>query len=154
MKKKEPVWGLVILALLLRLLFVFGYPQYPPFLGDDAGYDNVAWNLANGRGFVADIISPEGTVTYEPLIANGPTYPLFLAAVYRVFGHAITAVRVVQAILGAVTIFFVFRIAQRAFGERVACLSAALVAVHPALTFYTGMLLSETVFTFLNSEVL
>lgn len=132
-------WLTVIIAVVLRLAFVLGYEQVPPFRGDDAGYDSVGWNLANGKGLV---------IKDEPLIAFGPVYPVFLGTLYFLFGHSLMAVRAIQAILGTLTVLLVFRISAIAFGGRIASVSALLAAIHPALIIYTGMLLSETLFAF------
>lgn len=143
------LWLLFIIALALRLGFVLFYEQYPLFLGDDAGYDSVALNLANGRGFVQQTVDPLTGAVFEPVIAFGPTYPTFLALIYLLFGHSVMAVRVTQALLGTVSVIIVFRVARTAFDERVALLAGALTAIHPALIIYSGMLLMETLFAFL-----
>jgi len=143
------LWQLVILALVLRLGFVLGYEQYPLFLGDDAGYDDVGQNLANGRGFVLQTGDPVNGFVYEPMVGYGPTYPTFLGLTYFLFGHSVTAVRVIQALLGAATVIVMFLIACAVFGEQVARISGFLTAIHPALISYSGMLLTETLFTFL-----
>ncbi len=143
------LWQLVILALVLRLGFVLGYEQYPLFLGDDGGYDNVGQNLANGRGFVYQTGDPVNGFVYEPMVGPGPTYPTFLGLTYFLFGHSVTAVRVIQALLGAATVIVMFLIACAVFGEQVARISGFLTAIHPALISYSGMLLTETLFAFL-----
>ena len=45
-------------------------------------------------------------------ISVGPTYPVFLAAVYSVFGHDVAAVRIVQALLSAVLVLVIWQVAQ------------------------------------------
>ncbi len=142
-------WLLFIIALALRLAFVLFYEQFPPFLGDDAGYDSTALNLANGRGFVQQSVDSVTGAVFEPVIAFGPTYPIFLALIYLLFGHSVMVVRVTQALLGTVIVIIVFRVARTAFDERVALMAGALTAVHPALITYTGMLVMETLFAFL-----
>ena len=143
------LWQLVILALVLRLGFVLGYEQYPLFLGDDGSYDNVGQNLANGRGFVWQTGDPVNGFVYEPMVGPGPTYPIFLGLTYFLFGHSVTAVRVIQALLGGATVILMFLIAGAVFGEQVARISGFLTAIHPALISYSGMLLTETLFAFL-----
>jgi len=139
-------WGLAVLALVLRLTFVLAYEQYPAFLADDRGYDDVAVNLAAGKGFVAQAESgKEGTV-HEPVVAFGPVYPAFLALIYALFGHSTEAVRLIQAILGAVTVLVVYYVAAEAFDEQVAHWAGLFAAVHPALIIYSGMLITETLF--------
>lgn len=141
-------WLLFLVALVVRLAFVLFYEQFPALQADDAIYDSVAVDLASGRGFIERTVSSTGVVD-EPLIRIGPTYPAFLAILYFLFGHSLTVVRVVQAVLGATTVLLVFRSARAAFGEPVALMAGALTALHPALIIYTGMILTETLFAFL-----
>ena len=142
------LWGLLMIALALRLGFVLFYEQYPPFLGDDAGFDSVGLSLAKGRGFVKQA-DPSSGVADIPFVESDPGYPFFLAMIYFLFGHSVTAVRVIQAILGAATVFLVFQVALAAFGERIALLSCLLTAIYPPLIIYSGVILSETLFAFL-----
>lgn len=139
------------MALALRLGFVLLYPQVPPVDGDDRMYDEVGWNLAQGLGFVGGFAAAIDGVPLAPEIGIGPIYPLFLAAVYTLFGHHPEAARIVQALLGAATIPILFPLARAAFGERAARLAGLLMALYPALIVYSGMLLTETLFIFLLS---
>ncbi len=142
-------WGVAGFALVVRLVYVVGYEQYPPFLGDDGGYDTVAFQLANGQGFVQPADGPGRIIGFVPLIAYGPVYPAFLALLYFIFGHVLTPVRIAQAILGAATVLLVVRIAVVAFGKWHAALAGTLVTWHPALIVHTGMLITETLFAFM-----
>lgn len=139
---------LFAVALTLRLAFVLFYEQYPTWLGDDVIYDTIGQSLAAGRGFVLPTISPGGILD-EPQVRVGPAYPLFLASLYVPFGHSVQAVRVAQAILGAVTVVLTFRIAWLAFGASIARLAGAITAVYPGLILYTGMVQTEIAFAFL-----
>jgi len=132
------VWAALILGLAFRLGYVLFYPQYPIGIYDD--YDEVAWNLARGWG-IANVAGPIAGV--------GPIYPGFLALIYLIFGHNFTAVRIMQAVLSAGTIVVLYWEVREIFGERVARWSLVLMAAYPAFSFYAGMLLTETVTTFL-----
>ena len=144
------VWAIVALAAAVRLAFVLAYPQYPALLGDDDMYDEVAWHLASGDGFVGGVggIAAPGR-SPGPEIAIGPAYPAFLAAVYRVAGHNLQAARVAQALLGSVTVLLCYLLGRDAVHHAAGRTAAVLATVSPALVSYTGMLLSETLFTFL-----
>ena len=139
---------LFAVALALRLAFVLFYEQVPVWLGDDVIYDSIGQSLADGRGFVLQKVHSDGIID-EPQVRVGPAYPLFLASLYFPFGHSIPAVRVAQAILGAVTVVLTFRIAWLAFGAPKARLAGLITAVYPALILYTGMVLTEITFAFL-----
>ncbi|HNQ35604.1 MAG TPA: glycosyltransferase family 39 protein [bacterium] len=77
-------------------------------------------------------------------------YPAFLAAVYALLGKGFLAVRIIQAVLGAVTCGLVFLLARRIFDSPRAGILAALAAVvSPALVAAASYVLTETLATFL-----
>jgi 4-amino-4-deoxy-L-arabinose transferase-like glycosyltransferase len=149
MSVPSSLWTLVLAAVIVRLGYVLLYDQFPPFQGDDLGYERAALDLINGRGFVQPGLDRAGQPVTEPLVAFGPVYPLFLAAIYAVFGHSLTAVRVIQALLSAAMVFLVFQAAFMVFGKQVAVIAGGLTTVHPALITCTGMVITETLFAFL-----
>jgi len=130
---------LVILAvaLALRLGWVLTRPaqlHYP----DSIGYSMIADNILDGRGVVQSDFTQ---------IARVPTYPLFLSACYRVFGRDnYRAARVVQAVLGTLLCLVVYALAAHIFNRRVGWVAAAICAVYPFFVYYSGLLLTETLF--------
>jgi 4-amino-4-deoxy-L-arabinose transferase-like glycosyltransferase len=138
---------LFAVALGVRLVFVLLYPQAPVGQGDDVIYDSIGQSIASGDGFLLAEVTPGG-LSSVPQVRVGPVYPLFLGTVYLILGHSITAVRVVQAVLGALTVLLVFRIAALILDEHVARIAAAITALYPALILYTGVVLTETLFAF------
>jgi len=89
-----------------------------------------------------------------------PGYPLFLAACQAVFGERTLPVRLVQAVLGAVSVYLVYRLtlqftarndlaapgtgASRSWTAPL--LAALLAAVGPYYVFMSSLILSEAVF--------
>lgn len=113
--------------------------------GPDAEqYDRMGWNLACGRGFSLDKVSP-----YAPTMFREPGYPAILAAIYRIFGHKIRAVLLLQAFMHALTAVIVYLISSRVFGDRAGFLSGLVAALFPTLANISAYLLSETYFTLL-----
>jgi len=82
-----------------------------------------------------------------------PGPAMFFAVPVYWFGseRAVTAIRVVQALLVALQSAMIFTIAVRVFGDRiVATVAATIAAFYPFFIYYQGLLLSETLFnTFL-----
>lgn len=139
MKNKKLLFAFAT-AVLLRLGYVAAFP--PGALIDDSrGYDAIAWNIASGSGF-----SMEPGV---PTPVRAPGFPVFLAAVYLIFGHSPLAAALFQALLGGLCCLLVYDIAVKFAGEREALLAAWLMALSPVPIAYTGLLLSETLFTLL-----
>ena len=73
------------------------------------GHDQAARRLADGSSF-----SP-GEPYFRP-----PLYPMFLAALYKVFGVGLVAPRVIQMLLGVAQVWVCWRIASITHGVRVA----------------------------------
>ena len=68
----------------------------------------------------------------------GPLYPIFIAAVYSVFGEDLPVLKLVQAVLGAATCVLVWGLARELFDRRVAALSGMIAALYGMLIFYGG----------------
>lgn len=140
LKKKQIkiIFFIFVLALLLRFILAFYCDDTP--IKDASGYDALAVNIINGKGFSLD---GELTAWREPL------YPFFLSSIYYFFGHNYKAVRITQAILGALVCIFVFLIAKMLFNEKVGFISALIASVNPSLVRITTYLLTENLYTFL-----
>jgi 4-amino-4-deoxy-L-arabinose transferase-like glycosyltransferase len=139
--------GIFIFALVLRLGWSSLAPALDPYLigdpfqGDGIGYAALGWNLKNGDGFSWDAITP---TSYRM-----PGYPALLALIFAAGGLNLAAVRVIQSIIGALTIFPVFWVALQLGGTRVGLLAATGVALYPLMVYLTGWIYSETLLIFL-----
>ncbi len=129
--------GLLGAALLARLAAIFILGIDAPPMGDDRDYDGIAWSLSQGEGFRLNGVF----ISFRP-----PLYSAFLSLVYLIAGHSYPAARVAQALLGVLSVWLVFLIGRRLFGERRAFIAAALFAVAPADVFFSHGLLTETLF--------
>ena len=109
--------------------------------GDELDYDKVATNILESRNFCIDV---EGEC-----IEPQPLYPIFLAAIFSVFGHNLDAVRLIQIILFALTAILVFLLAKKLFSQKVAIYSGLLMALFYPLASYTNRLCKEVFFAFL-----
>ncbi len=134
--------GVVALALALRVGWVVhcGLTQHGLTYPDEELHWQLATNLVK-----------HGTLTTDDgrLAARMPVYPLFLAAFVSLGPAALTAVRLAQAVVGAATVGLGYRIARRAFGRAAGRAAALLIAVDPFSVFFSSLLLSEVLFTFL-----
>jgi len=72
-----------------------------------------------------------------------PGYPLFLAALW---GN-VRAIRVAQGVLDTLTVLAVYLLARRWLDRRTSLLAGAVVALNPFLIYFSGLILSETLFT-------
>jgi 4-amino-4-deoxy-L-arabinose transferase-like glycosyltransferase len=107
---------------------------------DSAVYASVAEQLYEHQRFAL----PGAASPYD----WSPGAPLFYAAVYYATGGVHPgAVRLVVALLGALTIVLVYLIGRRLAGPLAGLAGAALFALYPVTIFFTGKLMSEPLAT-------
>ncbi len=130
-----------VLALIVRLIFVHFFSIEP--VNDLLWNDAVGWNLAQGNGYTASQGEP-----FVPGIFRTPGYPFFLALVYFMFGHSVTAVYIAQAILDSISAVLLFWIALHYVQKRIAGLAAILYALYPYPTIFCGVLHQDILLIF------
>ncbi|HYE17130.1 MAG TPA: hypothetical protein VEA69_01735 [Tepidisphaeraceae bacterium] len=72
-----------------------------------------------------------------------PGYPVFVA----MCGGNVTVVRVAQALVDTSTVLAIYLLARRFFGARAGLAAGVIVALNPFLIYFTGLILTETLFT-------
>ena len=113
-------------------------------LQDTADYDEIAMNLLSGDGFVARA----NWFGFEMRSWRPPLYPAFLAAVYASVGYSHLAVKIVQALIGALTVVVVYALGRQ-LQPRAALLAGAVAVVYMPLVGSANEVMTETLFTFL-----
>jgi 4-amino-4-deoxy-L-arabinose transferase-like glycosyltransferase len=126
------------------LVAVLRFP-FPVTQGDSPVYDQLAWNLAQGKGYV---YGPEHA-TPLPHMVFPPLYPFFLGLLYLLFGHTPEAGRLAQVALNLATCLLLYRTARRLLDLPGAVLAAALLALSPSFLASPSFILTETLATFL-----
>ncbi len=126
--------GLAFLAgFLVRLIYILSFRESPFFGGlivDAQWHDE--WALAWAEG----TWSMDGQSFFR-----APLYPFWLSLIYRVFGHDLMAVRLVQALLGAGTAAALTGCAWRFGGRRTALWAAAISVLYGPLIYFDAELL-------------
>ncbi len=134
--------GVLLAALALRLGWGFVQPTDEASilrLPDQREYLEAARNLLGGRGLTF----------YDPRFEDQvyavrmPGYPLLVAACRA----NVRLVRVVQAFVDTSTVLAIFLLARRWLPPGRSLFAAALVALNPFLVYFSGLLLSETLYT-------
>lgn len=127
-------------AALVRLVLLLAFHDLELRM-DEIQYQELAVNLAQGRGFVLG----ERPTSWRP-----PLYPAVLAGLYTLTGSTNPDVaRALQAVLSLLTAVVAYGLGHRLFGGRAAVGAAAVVAFYPSFLFYNNHVLTEIVFTFL-----
>lgn len=151
--RRQLIW-LFGAALLLRLLYVGAGVEVAP--QDTPDYDEIARNLLAGNGFVAS----SNWFGHELRAWRAPLYPVFLAAVYGVTGYGVTgnrpdtgdptaghtAVRIVQAVLGALTVVLIYLLGRQLWPP-IAPVAGWLAACYEPLIASANEVMTEVLFT-------
>lgn len=107
---------------------------------DQAYYVRAAQYLAEGKGY-REPFSESATARWPP------GYSLVLSALFVVVGPSILAAQLLNAALGAISVGLLHVVGARLFGRRVALTGAVLLAFFPGQVFFSGLLMTEVVFT-------
>ena len=141
MKKISWLILLIIFSLALRFGYLWeSYQNNPAFfhpLIDSARYHNAAINMLLGKpiGYQA---------AFQPVF-----YPLFLSYIYHIFGVNVLIVKIIQHLLGVLTVFLTFLIGKKLINFRGGLISAFIVAAYGPLIIYEGELLATSLAAFI-----
>ena len=114
-----------VLALLTRGFFI-GTQQDGFYFPDSISYSRTAVNLIEYGEFGATF-------------GRAPAYPVFIAAVYALFGESIFAIRAVESVMGAFLAVIIAVLGRRAGGELNGALAGGIWAVYPMGVFIAGL---------------
>ena len=133
--------GILLLALLVRAVWLRHFPTNPVAPVDAEGFHLLAVNVLAGRGLAIGWEAP-----FCPTAVRTPLYPLFLASVYAILDQDPIRVLPVQMLLEVLTTALVIRLGCDLGGKRVGLWAGALYACNGTTQRYTGYLLSEMLF--------
>jgi tetratricopeptide (TPR) repeat protein len=145
---KRPVvvlLAIAIAALAVRLAYLAelaGNPLLSVLMGDSRGYDRWAQQLAGGQWIGTEVF-------YQT-----PLYPYALAVIFKIAGHDLFLVRIVQAVLGAASCALVGLAGRRLFDNRTGIIAALLLAIYPPAVFFDGLIQKSSLDIFLVTLVL
>lgn len=119
----------------------FMYYQSPDWatVADQEGYRRLARSLADTGRFTR---FPE-SARFIPEVIRTPGYPLFVAAIYTIFGTSQIAVASAQTALFALLVLLVYFIARQCASDRVAAAAALLTAVYPTFPYFAALVMTE-----------
>lgn len=144
-RKKWAVAAVLLAGLCVRLVYFHEVKSLPFFhapVVDSAMYHEWAKEIAEGRGMARG--------TFRGVFIMSPGYPLFLAAVYLLGGDQIAHAVIVQALIGVLSLFLIYRIARRLFDERVAMIALVFATGYGLFVFYEFLILIESLYMFMN----
>ncbi len=122
-----------LVALAVRAVYLFEASDSPAFglpINDAEIYDQLARALVTG-----------GDVGWR-FFYQGVFYPLFLSAIYGIFGPSVLAAKVIQGLLGALTAALVQRYSARIGGTFLGMTAGLITALYGPLVFFETELLA------------
>ena len=140
-----PLVLLLLIALLLRVLWVV-LIQPPSW---EIYRDSIAYDRMGGLLVSSGTLSLSEAGVPVPSAFYTPGYPLFIAAVYAVFGTGAgreSALYLAQAVVSVITLFAIYRIGLRMYGRKVALLAVAIGALYWPFVMANNLALTEVLF--------
>jgi 4-amino-4-deoxy-L-arabinose transferase-like glycosyltransferase len=138
--RQLPVTLLLLAALALRIGWITLQSAEPDArLGDQFEYLQVGRNLLSAH----ELKFHDPRFEQDVYAFRSPGYPLLIAAC----GGSARVVRIVQALLDTSTVLAIYLLARRYVDPRSSLVAAAFVAFNPFLIYFTGLILTETLFT-------
>jgi 4-amino-4-deoxy-L-arabinose transferase-like glycosyltransferase len=133
------------IALLARLVYLQQLSHtyfFAPFKGgfDDYIFDNWALEILKGNWLGDPSI----------FIYRMPLYVYFLSFIYFIFGHSYWAVYIVNALLGSAACLLVYWTGRMLFNRNAGFIAALIAALYGPFLFFGGMVVGETLATFLT----
>ena len=116
---------------------------------DPAEYDQIAWNLARGAGF--SLGGPSGV---HPTAFVPPLLPWVVSLLYRAAGHHFFAAVMLQCAIGALVPLAIDALGAAMFGGSAGRIAGWLAALNPLAVFFSGYLLTETLFSLVLAAAL
>ena len=132
-------WLLVLLvvgSLLLRLGYLQEIKNFPLFTNlklDEEFHNQWAASIASGN------------VIGDEVFFRAPLYPYFLGAVFRIAGHNLFVPRIIQHVLGSISVILLFFLCKKLFGKIAAWIAAVLYALYPFGIYIEDQLLLESI---------
>lgn len=128
-----------LVAFLVRLVYLLELSGQPGFL---VPMIDEKWHWEWAHEILQTSFWGEGAYFRAPL------YPYFLALLVKIAGSSIFWVKFLQILVCGGTAFFIYRLADRLFGEKAALAAGLIYAFYGTLLFYETMFLIPVVFLF------
>jgi 4-amino-4-deoxy-L-arabinose transferase-like glycosyltransferase len=158
------LYFLGFLCFLLRVIWIFWIAEHLP---NALGGANWFLNPFEGPIPSAGYVSPDFNQVYDPnarMIAEGkgfsnldgtptayvaPGYSFLIAIIYNLFGINIDFIRIFHAFIDSISTILIFHMSYIIFQHKqIAYLSALSYIIFPPFIYQSGLLITETLFTF------
>ena len=138
LSERKTLLILFLVSFILRVIFIFTLKNHFYF-DDEFEYYRMVENFLSGKGLIVS----ENLKSFRP-----PLYPLFLSFLYFLHFN-LFFIRIVQAAISSITVIFIYFVGKKIFNRKIGFFSSIISSFYPFFIFYTGFLLTETLFIFL-----
>jgi 4-amino-4-deoxy-L-arabinose transferase-like glycosyltransferase len=135
---KRKILILFFSAFFVRIAFILTLKNQFYF-DDEYEYFKMVENFLSGKGLIVS----ENLKAFRP-----PLYPLILSLLYFLKFNLL-GIRIFQTIISSLTVIFIYLLGKEIFDEKTGFFSSLISIFYPFFIFYTGFLLTETLFVFL-----
>ena len=129
-----------VFSLFIRIAFI-SETQQSPFVqnlfSDSKIYNEQALSIIVNNDWIGDEV-----------YFMAPVYTYFIAVVYKIFGESTYLIRFFQAVFSSLMIFIIYLIGRNLHSRPVGYIAALISSVYLIFIFYSGLILSETLQTF------
>ena len=135
---RRTLLALFSLAFGLRILYAVIFGSDPDVVSRDSYAFRTASRMVESWDWITTPFSP-----------SAPGYRMLLAAAFKLFGVSWWNAVILNAVLGAVTTLFVYRIGERLLGRRVGLVSALWLGLSVSQMHYASFMMRDVLVTLL-----
>lgn len=136
---RRTLLALFSLAFGLRILFAVVFASHPDFVSTQDTYAfRIAEKMAENAGWLTTPFSPDA-----------PGYLMLLAGAFALFGASWWTVVAINAVLGGLTTFFLYRVGERRIGPRAGLYAGIWLALFAHQIIFTAIATRDITATFL-----
>jgi len=128
-----------VFSFILRLIYLLEIKDNPHFYNltlDPLYHDTWAKQIAGGDWMGNQVFF------------RAPFYPYFLAVLYKIFGHHLFLIRLIQHLIGSFSVLLLFLVAKKIFDRQVAVLASIIAATYWIFIYYEAELLLDFLLVF------
>ena len=148
MSNASPHYKIILAAIILvsAFLSLLRFNSFPVgAFPDDAHYIVLAESISQGEGY--RLIN----FPFAPIdLAFPPGWPILLSPLVALLPGNYSILKLLSFVFWLASIFLTYRLIARRFGSPYLEISLALVALHPALIGFSGMVMSEMAYLFFS----
>src|SRR3970040_926512 len=118
-KDRNVLLFIFVFSFVLRLIYLLEIQANPHFYNltlDPLYHDTWAKQIAGGDWMGNQVFF------------GAPFYPYFLAVLYKIFDHHLFLVRLIQHLIGCISMVLIFLVAKKIFDRKVAILASIIAA--------------------------